>query len=70
MPDEDVRLDHRIIAGIVETGSKILDLGCGNGDLMYLLAREKNARVQGIELDEASHLRVCEKGIMRHPWRY
>ncbi len=63
MPSEDVRLDHRIIAGVVEAGSKILDLGCGNGDLMYLLAREKNARVQGIELDEAAIYECVKKGL-------
>ena len=40
--------DHRIIYQLVEAGARVLDLGCGNGDLMYLLAREKNARVQGI----------------------
>jgi len=63
MISEDVRLDHRIIYGIVEAGSKILDLGCGNGDLMYLLAREKNARVQGIELDEAAIYECVKKGL-------
>ena len=63
MISEDVRLDHRIIYGIVEAGSKILDLGCGNGDLMYLLAREKNARVQGIELDEAAIYECVKKGM-------
>lgn len=63
MISEDVRLDHRIIYGIVDAGSKILDLGCGNGDLMYLLAREKNARVQGIELDEAAIYECVKKGL-------
>jgi len=63
MLSEDLRLDHRIIYGIVGAGSKILDLGCGNGELMYLLAREKNARVQGIELDEAAIYECVKKGL-------
>jgi methionine biosynthesis protein MetW len=63
MISEGVRLDHRIIYGIVEAGSKILDLGCGNGELMYLLAREKNVRVQGIELDEAAIYECVKKGM-------
>jgi methionine biosynthesis protein MetW len=58
-----MRIDHRIIYGIVEAGSKILDLGCGNGELMYLLAREKNVRVQGIELDEAAIYECVKKGL-------
>jgi len=48
---------------MVEPDSSVLDLGCGDGDLMALLVREKNASVQGIELDgEAVHLCV-EKGL-------
>jgi methionine biosynthesis protein MetW len=57
------RIDHRIICGIIRESATILDLGCGNGDLMSLLIREKNATVQGIELnDEAAH-RCVEKGL-------
>ncbi len=62
MPDT-VRLDHRIIYDIVEPGSRVLDLGCGNGDLIYLLAKEKGARVQGIELSEEAIYRCVEKGL-------
>ena len=60
---EITRLDHRIIYDIVEAGSRVLDLGCGNGDLIYLLAKEKGARVQGIELSEEAIYRCVEKGL-------
>jgi methionine biosynthesis protein MetW len=57
------RKDYEIIKDIIEPGSKVLDLGCGNGDLMELLVREKDVKVQGIELsDEAIH-RCVEKGL-------
>ena len=59
----NIRLDHRIIFEIVEPGSKVLDLGCGTGDLLYLLASEKQARVQGIELDEAAVYECVRKGL-------
>jgi methionine biosynthesis protein MetW len=59
----NIRLDHRIIFEIVESGSKVLDLGCGTGDLLYLLAGEKQARVQGIELDEAAVYECVRKGL-------
>ena len=62
MPDIP-RLDHRIIYDIVEPGSRVLDLGCGSGDLIYLLAKEKGARVQGIELSEEAIYRCVEKGL-------
>lgn len=56
-------LDYQIIYKIVEPGSRVLDLGCGSGDLMYVLAKEKNAKVQGIELDEQAIYQCVEKGM-------
>ncbi len=63
MIPEKTHLDHRIIGGIIESASSVLDLGCGTGELLEYLVREKNAKVQGIELnDEAIH-RCVEKGL-------
>jgi methionine biosynthesis protein MetW len=58
-----IRLDHQIIYDIVEPGSRILDLGCGSGELMLLLEKGKNAQVQGIELDEGAIYQCVEKGL-------
>jgi len=63
MLSDTSRSDHRIIYQLVEAGARVLDLGCGNGDLMYLLARKKNARVQGIELDDAAIYECVKKGL-------
>jgi len=59
----EARIDHRIICDMISEGATVLDLGCGNGDLMCLLINKKHNSVQGIELDnEAVHLCV-EKGL-------
>ena len=58
-----VRLDHDIIFGIVEPGSKVLDLGCGDGDLLFRLARDKGAVVRGIECNEAEVHACVRKGL-------
>ncbi len=58
-----VRLDHQIIYRIVEPGSRVLDLGCGEGSLIYFLAKEKDAKVQGIELNEEAIHKCVEKGL-------
>ena len=59
----EARLDHRVIEGIVEAGSRVLDLGCGKGELLLLLAQGKNARVQGIELDGRAVRECVKKGL-------
>ena len=33
--------EHKIIAQLVTPGSSVLDLGCGDGELMALLKRER-----------------------------
>ena len=63
MKSNEIRVDHRIICRIVEPGARVLDLGCGNGDLLYLLAREKGARVQGIELNDSAIYECVKKGL-------
>jgi methionine biosynthesis protein MetW len=62
-PSAEERLDYRVIAGIVEAGSRVLDLGCGKGDLLRLLSREKNARIQGIELDDKAVQECVKRGL-------
>ena len=63
LESKDARLDHRIIFDLIEPGSKVLDLGCGNGDLMYILTREKNVRAQGIEVDDTAVYECVKKGL-------
>jgi methionine biosynthesis protein MetW len=63
MEEDDIKLDHRIILEIVEPGSRALDLGCGTGDLLYLLAKDNDAKVQGIEINEEAIYQCVEKGL-------
>lgn len=58
-----IRTDHGIIYNMIERGAKVLDLGCGSGELMELLERHKNARVQGIEVDLPAIYQCVEKGL-------
>lgn len=58
-----MQLDHKIISGIIDPQSKVLDLGCGNGELLDILVRQKQVKAQGIELDEAAIYQCVEKGL-------
>lgn len=57
------RFDHQVICGFVEPGAKVLDLGCGNGDLLQLLAERRSAKVQGVELNNEAIHACVEKGL-------
>jgi methionine biosynthesis protein MetW len=61
--DKNLRPDHRVIFDWIEPEARVLDLGCGDGDLIDLLSRQKNARVQGIELDEKAIYECVRKGL-------
>lgn len=58
-----MRPDHKIILGFIHPDSSVLDLGCGNGELLALLEKEKNVRGQGIEIDEQAVYDCVAKGV-------
>ena len=63
MGSQGIQPDHRVIFEIIELGSRVLDLGCGTGELLALLVKEKSAKAQGIEIDEAAIYKCVEKGL-------
>jgi methionine biosynthesis protein MetW len=58
-----MRFDLQIIASLVAPQTRVLDLGCGRGDLLEYL--KKNSRVEGygIEIDEKEVIEGIEKGL-------
>ena len=58
-----MRFDLQIVASWIEPGSKVLDLGCGEGDLLYFLRENKGVSGTGIERVEAKVARCIEKGL-------
>lgn len=52
------RGDYSVIARMVDDGSSVLDIGCGDGSLIQFLTRECKARVRGLERDKAQ-VRGC-----------
>lgn len=58
-----MRYDLEIIAGWVTSGSRVLDLGCGSGELLDYLKKQKQVRGSGIESSEAQVAECIEKGL-------
>ena len=44
------RVDHRVIAEMVQPNSRVLDIGCGDGALLHLLSETKNVDGRGVEI--------------------
>jgi len=58
-----LRPDYRVILDFVDPRSRVLDLGCGDGELLQLLIEKKDCRGVGIELDEQFIYQCIEKGL-------
>lgn len=63
MNSELMRPDFAIIADWIEPGSRVLDLGCGDGSLLSYLSFNKNVNGYGIEIDDNDITRCIHAGI-------
>jgi methionine biosynthesis protein MetW len=58
-----LRPDLELICHWIKPGSRILDLGCGDGSLLAYLAREQNVRGYGLEIDPDNVARCIAAGV-------
>jgi methionine biosynthesis protein MetW len=52
-----------LIARLVPPGSRVLDLGCGDGALLELLQRERGCTGYGVEIADANVLACAKRGV-------
>ncbi len=57
------RSDYAIIGEIVEPGTRVLDLGCGEGELLEWLAAQKGVDARGVEISSAKVRRAIARGV-------
>lgn len=60
---KNMRLDLRLIADMVEPGSRVLDIGSGDGTLIDHLARTRGCDARGIEIDMGEVTRAVAHGL-------
>ena len=61
--NNNMRYDLQIIASWIEPGSRVIDLGCGGGNLLKYLITHKKAVGTGIERNEAKVADCIAKGL-------
>jgi methionine biosynthesis protein MetW len=63
MTGRAVREDFREIARLVRPGSRVLDVGCGEGTLLEMLAREKQVDGRGLEISPQGVSACLARGL-------
>jgi homoserine O-acetyltransferase/O-succinyltransferase len=57
------RQDYAMIGELIEPGSSVLDLGCGEGDLLAWLSEHKQARARGVEIEGEKVRLAVARGV-------
>jgi methionine biosynthesis protein MetW len=57
------RSDYAIIGELIEPNTRVLDLGCGEGELLDWLSTNKNVTGRGVELDGTRVQRAIARGV-------
>lgn len=60
---DPLRYDLKLIASWIKPGTKVLGLGCGEGEVLHWLKKEKQVRERGIEIVESKVVKCIEKGL-------
>jgi len=58
-----VRADLDLVAQMIAPGSRVLDLGCGDGDLLAELIASRGCRGQGVEVSREALHACVERGV-------
>ena len=60
---EPVKLEYQAIIDLIPSGSRVLDLGCGDGELLSLLVERKSVEGRGIEINEQAIYKCVSRGL-------
>jgi methionine biosynthesis protein MetW len=58
-----LRLDYELIESLIPDGARVLDLGCGDGQLLADLIEYKGCVGRGVEIDDRAVLECVRRGV-------
>lgn len=58
-----MRNDYRIINNLIKKNSKVLEIGCAEGQLLSFLKEQKNVISQGVDIDQEKVIKCLENGL-------
>ena len=58
-----MKSEYKVISGIIEKNSRVLDVGCNDGTLMEFLKNNKNIDIRGIEISKEKVQTCIAKGL-------
>ena len=58
-----MKKEFKVIADLLPSNTRVLDVGCGDGSLMNFLVKEKNIEVRGLELEKQNVQECIYKGL-------
>ena len=59
----EARPDFKVIAEIIQPGTRVLDLGCGEGELLAWLVADKKVIARGVEIDATNVRKAISRGV-------
>ena len=59
-----MKKEFKVIADLLPSNTRVLDVGCGDGSLMNFLVKEKNIEVRGLELEKQNVQECIYKGYL------
>ena len=60
---EALHLNYTVITDIIENNAKILDLGCGNGELLKMLVDKKHCNGIGVDINQNNVIASIQNGL-------
>lgn len=60
---DKIHINYSVITENVETGAKVLDLGCGEGELLKMLVEEKSCQGTGVDINQNNVIEAIQKGL-------